>query len=151
MLDSIRRLFSSDTAQTTGDNEAALHLAAAVLLIEVAKSDRSIDDEELLRLRETLKRDWQLNDSDLNGLMDVAQDASDANLSLDQHVDLINRNFSAARKLDLFRSLWQAAYADSDIHHREEVLIQRLADLLAVSQAELMRARQWALHSEARE
>jgi uncharacterized tellurite resistance protein B-like protein len=147
MLDAIRRLFSGDTAKTA-DNEAALHLAAAVLLIEVAKSDRSIDDEELRRLRETLKRDWQLNDSDLNGLLDVAQDAAQANLSLNQHIDLINRNFSAARKLDLVRSLWQAACADGDIHRREEVLIQRLADLLEVSQAERMRARQWALDSE---
>ena len=147
MLDSIRKLFSGDTAQT-GDNEAALHLAAAVLLIEVAKSDRAIDDDEILRLRETLKHDWQLNEADLNGLMDVAQDAADANESLTQHIDLLNRNFSAARKFDLFRSLWQAACADGDIHQREEVFIQRLADLLEVSQAELIRARQWALDSE---
>ena len=149
MLDAIRRLFAGDTAKTA-DNEAALHLAAAVLLIEVAKSDRSIDADEFRRLRDTLKRDWQLNDSDLNGLMDVAQDASEANLSLNEHIDLINRNFSAARKLDLVRSLWQAACADGEIHHREEALIQRLADLLEVSQAEHARARQWALDSEER-
>ncbi|MGB5198917.1 MAG: TerB family tellurite resistance protein [Sedimenticolaceae bacterium] len=147
MLDSIRKLFTGDTAQT-GDSEAALHLAAAILLIEVAKSDRAIDDEEIVRLRETLKRDWQLNEADLDGLMDVAQDASDTKLSLNQHIDLINRNFSAARKLDLFRSLWQAACADGDIHHREEVFIQRLADLLEVPQDELIRARKWALDSE---
>ncbi len=147
MLDSIRKLFTGDTAQA-GDNEAALHLAAAILLIEVAKSDRAIDDEETVRLRETLKRDWQLNEADLNGLMDVAQDASDAKGSLNQHIDLINRNFSAARKLDLVRSLWQAACADGDIHRREEVFIQRLADLLEVPDAELIRARQWALDSE---
>ncbi len=147
MLDSIRKLFSGDTAQT-GDNEATLHLAAAIILIEVAKSDRSIDDEELLRLREMLKRDWQLNEADLSGLMDVAQDASNANASLNEHIKLINRNFSAARKLGLVRSLWQAACADGDIHHREDVFIQRLADLLEVPQAELIRARQWALDSE---
>ncbi|MGB5493816.1 MAG: TerB family tellurite resistance protein [Sedimenticolaceae bacterium] len=123
-------------------------MAAAILLIEVAKSDRAIDDEEIVRLRETLKRDWQLNEADLDGLMDVAQDASDTKLSLNQHIDLINRNFSAARKLDLFRSLWQAACADGDIHHREEVFIQRLADLLEVPQDELIRARKWALDSE---
>ena len=81
MLDAIRRLFAGDTAKTA-DNEAALHLAAAVLLIEVAKSDRSIDADEFRRLRDTLKRDWQLNDSDLNGLMDVAQDASEADLAV---------------------------------------------------------------------
>ena len=150
MLDSIRKLFSDSAAQT-GDSEARLHLAAAVLLVEVAKSDRSIDDEEILRLRAVLKGDWQLNETELDGLVGVARDASDKNTSLDQHIDLINRNFSAARKLDLFRSLWRAACADGQIHRREEALIERLADLLDVSRAELTRSKHWALQSEERD
>jgi uncharacterized tellurite resistance protein B-like protein len=150
MLDIIRKLFS-DSSVETADSEATLHLAAAVLLVEVAKSDHSIDDEEILRLRALLKRDWQLDEAELDGLMGVARDASDTNASLDEHVDLINRNFSATRKLDLFRSLWRAAFADGQIHHREEALIGRLADLLQVSHDELTRCKQWVLDSEERE
>lgn len=147
MLDMIRKLFSDSSAETA-DSEATLHLAAAVLLVEVAKSDHLIDDEEMLRLRAVLKRDWQLDEAELDGLVGVARDASDTNVSLDEHIDLINRNFSATRKLDLFRSLWRAACADGQIHHREEALIERLANLLQVSHDELARCKQWVLESE---
>ena len=61
---------------------------------------------------------------------------------------LINRNFSPARKLELVRSLWQAACADGQIHHHEEQLIRRLADLLHVSHAEFIRSKHWALESQ---
>jgi len=144
MLDKIRALFSGGTAET-GDSEAALHLAAAVLFVEIAKSDQSIDDAEILRLRATLKHDWQLDDSDVGSLLDVARESSDTSESLQQHIDLINRNFSPERKLNLVRELWRVACADSHIHRHEEQLIVRLVELLQMSQAELIRCRHWAL------
>jgi uncharacterized tellurite resistance protein B-like protein len=147
MLEKIRALFS-ENAEQTGDSEAALHLAAAVLLVKVAKSDNSVDEQEILRLRSTLQRDWQLNEADLDGLMAVARDASDSSDSLNKHIDLINRNFSPARKLGVLRSLWQAAAADGQIHRHEEQLIRRLAELLHVSDEESIRCKHWALDSQ---
>ena len=144
MFDRIRALFSDATARTDYD-EPALHLAAAVLLIEVAKSDDNLDEEELLRLRATLQRDWRLNEADLDGLVAFAHEVSNASASLQDHIDLINRNFSSARKIDLMRSLWQAAAADGQIHRKEELMIRRLAGLLDVSDAEVLRSRHWAL------
>ncbi len=143
MLEKIRALFAGNAAEAS-DNEAALHLAAAVLLVEVAGSDHNIDETEILRLRSTLRRDWQLNEADLDGLVAVARDASGASDSLQEHIDVINRNFSPARKLGLVRSLWQAACADGQIHRDEEQLIRRLADLLHVSSEEFIRSKHWA-------
>ena len=140
----IRALFAGNEAPAE-ESEAALHLAAAVLLVKVAGSDQTVDKTEILRLRSTLRRDWQLDDAELDGLMAVAQDASENIESLDQHIDLINRNFSPARKLALVRSLWQAACADGQIHRHEEEMIQGLADLLHVSTEEFVRSKQWAL------
>ena len=147
MFDKIRELFSDSPGQT-GDSEAALHLAAAVLLVEVAKSDNNVDDAEILRLRAALQRDWQLDETDLDGLVEVARDASGSSASLHQHIELINRNFSPARKLDLVRTLWQEAGADGQIHHHEERLIRRLTDLLHLSHEEFTRSKHWALDSQ---
>ncbi len=144
MFGRIRKIFS-DSAVQTGDNEAVLHLAAAILLIEVAKSDDSLVEDELQRLRVILQHDWRLDESELDGLLAFARDASDAGESLQQHIDLINRNFSSARKLDLVRNLWQAAAADGQIHHQEELLIHRLADLLNFPEDELIRCKHWVL------
>lgn len=144
MLQKIRALFSAG-ATSSGDSEAALHLAAAVLLVEIAKSDQRIDGDEILRLRATLKSDWQLDDTDVDGLFDAARESSDASDALHQHIDLINRNFSPERKLNLVRGLWQVACADGRIHRLEEQLITRLAELLQMSQSESVRCRDWAL------
>lgn len=144
MLGKIRALFSEGAAET-GDSEAVLHLAAAVLLFEIAKSDQRVDDAEISRLRETLKREWQLDDTDAGSLLEVAWESSSARNSLQQHVDLINRNFSPERKLNLVRALWRVALADGQIHQLEEQLMERLAELLQMSEAELSRCRQWAL------
>ena len=146
LFDRIRALFSDSAAQADSD-EPALHLAAAVLLIEVAKSDDNLDEEEILRLRGTLQRDWRLNEADLDGLVAFAHEVSNASASLQQHIDLINRNFSSARKIDLIRSLWQAAAADGEVHRNEELTIHRLAGLMNVSDAEVDRSKHWALGS----
>ena len=150
MLDKIRALFSERSAQADG-NDAALHLAAAFLLMEVAKCDHSVDEKEIARLRSTLQRDWLLDEAELDGLLAAAQDTSDSRVSLQEHIELINRSFSPARKLELCRSLWQAASADGQIHHHEEQLIERLADLLHVSRAEFVRSKRWVLESQERE
>lgn len=144
VFDRLRKIFSGAEIPTN-DNEAALHLAAAVLLIEVTKSDDRLDEDEILRLRATLQRDWLLNEADLDGLVEFAHDVSDSGALLHEHAALINSSFSSAQKLDLIRSLWQVAGADGHVHDNEELMIRRLAGLLNVPDGELRRCRHWAL------
>lgn len=144
MLDKIRTLFSQKAESPTLD-ETALHLAAAALLIEVAKSDHALDRIELEHMQDVLARDWQLGDDDIADLVAVAADASDASVSLHEHIDLINRHFSPQQKVDLVRGLWQVACADDRIHHHEEALIRRLADMIYVSHTDFIRSKHQAL------
>ncbi|MCG6966830.1 MAG: TerB family tellurite resistance protein [Chromatiaceae bacterium] len=147
MLNRIRALFSGDT-DTLDDDEAAMHLAAAALLIEVAKSDHSLDRVEIERLQAVLARDWGLGEQDLTDLVEVAKDASETSVSLHEHIDLINRNFSPQRKFSLLQGLWQVACADDQIHHHEEALIRRLADLLYMSHTDFIRSKHLALNAQ---
>ena len=144
MLDRIRSFLSADSADTIVD-EATLHLAAAALLIEVAKSDHVLDHVEIDRMKAVLAASWGLDAKDLADLVAVAEDASETSVSLHQHIDLINSNFSAQQKFELVRGLWQVACADDRIHHHEEALIRRLADLLYVSHTDFIRSKHEAL------
>jgi uncharacterized tellurite resistance protein B-like protein len=145
MLDRIKALFTADN-EVVIDDEAGLHLAAAVLLVEVAKADHSLERFELERLREVLKTQWSLGERDLDDLVAVARTTAEDSVSLHEHVDLINRRFSPTQKLGLMRGLWEVACADDEIHHYEEALIRRLADLLYVSHAEFIRSKHLALN-----
>ena len=144
MLDKLKALFSAEP-EATMDDDASLHLAAAVLLIQVAKSDHQVDTPELARIEQVLRREWGLSDHDLNDLMRVADQTSDAHVSLHAHVDKVNRNFSAAQKCDLVRGLWEVACADGEIHPYEELLVRRLADLIYVPHTDFIRTKHEAL------
>ncbi len=144
MLDKIRAFLSAEPAEEHVD-EAALHLAAAALLIEVAKSDHTLDQTEVVRMKAVLANSWGLGEKDLADLVAVAEDASETSVSLHQQIDLINRNFSSQQKFELVRGLWEVACADQHIHYHEEALIRRLADLLYVSHSDFIRSKHQAL------
>jgi len=146
MLDKMRSFFTADE-NAAGDDEAALHLAAAVLLIEVAKSDHSVGDVQIESLKDVLRHDWSLDDSDLTELVNVAHDVADANASLHEQITLVNRNFSVQQKLNLVRGLWEVAYANNELHHHEELLIRRLADLMHVSHTDFIRSKHRVLEA----
>jgi uncharacterized tellurite resistance protein B-like protein len=144
MLDRIRAFLSADAADATVD-EATLHLAAAALLIEVAKSDHVLDHVEIQRMKAVLAAHWGLGEGDLADLVAVAKDTSETSVSLHQHIDLINSHFSPQQKFQLVRGLWEVACADGRIHHHEEGLIRRLSDLLYVSHTDFIRSKHQAL------
>ena len=146
MLDRIKAFFTEEP-EDLEDNEAALHLAAAVLLVQVAKSDHRLESLEMTRIGEVLQREWGLGAKELDDLMQVADSTTDQHVSLHTHVDLINRNFSPTQKRDLVRGLWEVACADGEIHHHEELLVRRLADLIYVPHAEFIRTKHEALDS----
>lgn len=146
MLQSLKRLFEAPEDDTAG--EAGLHLACAVLLFEVAKADHQLDAKELARLEAVLRGLWQLPDKDLNDLLAVSERQADLNASLHQQVELINANFSQARKSDFLLGLWQVACADGAVHHHEEHLIRRVADLLYLPHQEFIRCKHIALEAQ---
>jgi uncharacterized tellurite resistance protein B-like protein len=147
MLKKIQAFFAAEESEDL-DAEAALHLAAAVLLIEVAKSDHTLRDTEIERLKGVLSRDWGLDESDLSDLVRVAHDTADVNASLHEQIALINGNFSAQQKLNLVRGLWEVAYANNELHHHEELLIRRLADLMYVSHKDFIRSKLRVLEAQ---
>ena len=144
MLKKIQAFFSEAETDAT-DDEAALHLAAAILLVEVAKSDHSLEASEIERMKVVLQRDWHVDDADLEDLMEVARDTSDHHVSLHAQIDLVNRNFTVRQKFNLICGLWQVSCADGTIHHHEELLVRRLADLLYVSHTDFIRSKHLAL------
>jgi uncharacterized tellurite resistance protein B-like protein len=145
MLDRLRLFFAAADDRSGDNDEAVLHLAAAVLLVEVAKADHALDEAELARLEQVLADHWGLGKKDLADLVRVAHDTAEADTSLHTQIDLINRRFTRPQKLDLMRGLWEVACADGVIHHHEELLIRRLADLIYVSHTDFIRTKHLAL------
>lgn len=145
LLDRLRGLLDGAGGVPEMVDERGLHLAAATLLFEVAKADHQLDPVEIERLRQVLRENWKLDGEDLNDLLEVAERESDNSASLYRQLDLLNGQLSHEQKYQLMKGLWQVACADGQIHHYEEHLVRRLADLLYVPHREFIRAKHEAL------
>lgn len=141
MLSKLRDLFVLRDENETSSNHEKLHLAAAVLLVEVARSDFEMDLNEYSILRDRLAQIVDLGGADIEELVSEAESDLDHSVSLHKHVNVINENYSPKQKFNLICALWQVAYSDGSLHHYEEHLIRRLSDLLHVPHRDFIRAK----------
>jgi len=129
--------------ECTTDKE--LHLAAAVILLEVAKADFETTESELTRLYQTMERRLQLSHQELLDLISQAHVLSDWEASLHNHMKTINAHYSYEEKVIFLRDMWEVACSDGEIHHYEEHLIRRASDLLYLPHADFIRTKHQAL------
>jgi uncharacterized tellurite resistance protein B-like protein len=138
MFDTLKRLFSAKQDEPSTD---ALQLAGAILLIEVASADFELTETERALLKGRLGARPDIPADMLDQLVDEAMQQHDLAVSLHEHVDQINRHYSPTEKRQLLHDMWSMAYADGELHHYEEGVIRRLADLLYVPHKDFIRAK----------
>lgn len=129
MLASFKRLFTNEIQQEPTE---ALRLAGALLMLEVAAADFELSDTEQMLLKNRLQERFGLSADTLERLIDEAMSQHDLAVSLHEQIALLNAHYDAAAKRQLIYDLWCIAYADGELHHYEEAVIRRLADLLYV-------------------
>ncbi|WP_018879725.1 TerB family tellurite resistance protein [Thioalkalivibrio sp. ALE9] len=129
----------SDRAE--GDPEQRLQRAAAALIMEVCRADFELHAEELESVRASLIELFRLDGDTADALLEIAQEESDALISIHPMVREVNAAFNAEQKADILRALWRAAWANRDLHKRQEAVIRHLADLLYVPHATFIRTK----------
>ncbi|MCW8943574.1 MAG: TerB family tellurite resistance protein [Sedimenticola sp.] len=151
MMQKIRQFFDSHLAPGSNDMshnpEHALKLAVAVLLFEVAESDYQQLPEEKAALLSAVKETFSLCDAESNELLALAEAEHADSTDYFQFTSLINQNYSAEQKVELIEKLWQIAFSDQQLHHYEEHVIRRLAELLYVPHSAFMAAKHRVLNA----
>lgn len=144
MLNSLKAFFQEHLSPQPADPAKAqqrLQLACAALLIEIARADTSQDGVEITTLRSVIGKQFTLDESALDDLVQLAEVESDMATSLYEFTQLINDEFNADEKFQLMRWMWQVAYADGELDKYEEHLIRKLGDLLYIPHQQFIRAK----------
>lgn len=144
MLSAILDFFQqnlSDEDRPGGLPMDRLHLASAALLIEIAKADYQDDPRETDKVVELLRDRFEIPERELEILMTLADQEVRQATDVFQFTSLVNQHFSAAEKNQLVESLWEVAYADGRVHHYEEHLIRKIAELIYVPHSEFIRTK----------
>jgi uncharacterized tellurite resistance protein B-like protein len=141
MINVLKNLFASPEGDAQHDPEQARRLAAAALLMEVARADFTQDANEERAMAALLKESLRLSEDDLRVLLDNATERVDAATSLYEFTRLVNDHYSAQEKGELIEAMWRVAYADAELDKYEEHLIRRVAELIYVPHEEFIRSK----------
>jgi uncharacterized tellurite resistance protein B-like protein len=121
-----------------------LRVAAAALLVEMARADFDEGAGELERARALLAERYDLQGQEVTALLDAARREADHTVSLFRFTHLINQHLDMPGKLALMDMLWDVAYADGKLDKHEDALMHKLADLMYVPLKDLMRGKEGA-------
>ena len=116
-------------------------LATCVLLIEVSKSDDTFDEKENNKIISILKNKFNLDDSQVNILLEIADNKNQEMISLYDWTSKINEVYEYNEKKALIRALWDVAFADGRIDKYEDHTIRKIADLIYVKHEDFMKAK----------
>ena len=149
MLTAIRRFFDRHIATQPDEPEAAaerrMQVAAAVLLVEVARSDDSFSGAERQAVLQSVQRKFALDAAQAQEVLALAEAESHDAHDIYQFTSRIDATFTVEQKLRLIEELWRAAYSDSKLHEYEEHLIRRVCDLLHLSHSQFIAGKLRAL------
>lgn len=142
MLSRLQEYFR-DHLEPGSDPDAGhrINLAAAALLIEVARADLGIDEDEARVIERLLASTLGLGDDEVADLVRLARAEIDEGASLHQFTHLINRHYGIADKRRFMEQLWRVAWSDGRLDRYEEHLLRRLGDLLHLRHHEFMKAK----------
>jgi uncharacterized tellurite resistance protein B-like protein len=123
------------------DREHALRIATALLLIEVARADYEDDLAEGAAIAEQLREFFALDESEAALLVEEAQQQADHAVSLQSFTRRLVEQLTEAEKHRVVEMLWRVALADTRLDKQEDYVVRQVAELLYVSQRDLIRIR----------
>ena len=121
------------------DREAALRLATAVLMIDVARADHVFEESEFDSMLRLIESHFELSPEHAAALVNAAGEKADDMVSLFEFTQLLHKQLDEREKARIISLLWQVAYADGQLDKYEDALVLKISDLLYVSRGRVMR------------
>ncbi len=118
-----------------------VRLAAATLMFELIRSDGQIDDVELHKMADILESQFDLARQDIDTLVEVARESAEEAISLHSFTREICDNWNTEQREQLIENLWVLAFADSIIDAHERHLLRKVAGLLYLNDAQIIKTR----------
>ena len=120
-------------------HDAALRMATAVLMLEVARADHVFDESEFDRALKLIEAHFELTPEEAAELVNSAGDKADNLTSVHDFTQLLHERLDESDKARIVGLLWQIAYADGRLDKYEDSLVLKISDLLYVSRGRVMR------------
>lgn len=142
MLNRIKSLLGNNNKVKEVDEDQQIAVAAGVLLIEIARADDDVADEEIDVAINHLKSSFQNNSFEIDDVFTkTIKEKSEDAISLHEFTSLVNKEWDEEKKIKLLQALWKVANADNKIDKYEEYYIRKIKDLLYLSDQDFIQAK----------
>jgi uncharacterized tellurite resistance protein B-like protein len=135
--DAIRRFLGARTPSSTSPDPVAeaegvdpLHLAACVLLLDVAHADGEFSGEERAHIEAVLERHFSLPPGTGRALMDLADKERRNAVDHYRFTAQLQRGYDTGQKMLLAEIMWGVVLADGEIAEHEQYLTRKISNLL---------------------
>jgi uncharacterized tellurite resistance protein B-like protein len=151
MLTKLQKFFDQYLGKNTEDEiplQRRLQMATAALMVEMLHVDEQVTSDEEEKLRKLLQQRFNLSGSEIESLIDLANNEKHEATDYYQFTSLLNTHYTQKQKIDLVEDLWQLAYADHELDKYEEHLLRRLSELLHVPHKDFIQTKHKVLREK---
>ena len=136
-----KKIFQTDESKDPVVDDKTSTKACIALLLETSMADDILDESELMTLKRTLQKDFQINEDEIDELIDLSKENVEDSTSLYEFTRDINDNFDADERVKLIESMWKIAYADGNVDKYEEHIIRKVSNLIYVAHSDFIKAK----------
>ena len=139
MLPFLKKFKKEHVPEEISDNEKNILITS--LLIECAKGDYDFSDQEILKIKDLIKKKLKIDKSKINLIFDKALEMVEENVELYSLTKDIRDNFDKEEILQIFEYMWSVVLADGKIDDFEAALISKLVGLFHLTGKESAEAK----------
>jgi uncharacterized tellurite resistance protein B-like protein len=121
-----------------------VHLAACVLLLDVAYADGTFTDDERRHLEETMGRHFALSMESVRALIRAAEAERANAIDHFRYTHTLRQHFDVGQKMVLAEVMWGLVLADGTVDEHEHYLTRKISNLLELEPGYLSTAKQRA-------
>ena len=136
-----KKIFNTEESQKPEIDDKTTTKACIALLLETSMADEILDDVEIEALKNTLVKDFEIHQTEVDELISLAKDNIADSTSLYEFTRDINDNFNTEQRVRLIESMWKIAYADGNIDKYEEHIIRKVSNLIYVAHSDFIKAK----------
>ena len=136
-----KKIFKTEESEKPTIDDKTSTKACIALLLETSMADEVLDESELQALKNTLQKDFQIDEDEIDELINLAKENVQDSTSLYEFTRDINDNFDAIERVKLIESMWKIAYADGNIDKYEEHIIRKVSNLIYVAHSDFIKAK----------
>tara|TARA_Y100000991_G_scaffold189486_1_gene155392 strand:+ start:79 stop:519 length:441 start_codon:yes stop_codon:yes gene_type:complete len=143
MLPFLKQFKKEQGTEDISDNEKNILITS--LLIECAKGDYDFSDQEILKIKDLIKKKLKIDESKINLIFDKALEMVEENVELYSLTKDIRDNFDKEEILQIFEYMWSVVLADGKIDDFEAALMSKLVGLFHLTGKESAEAKKKAM------